>query len=65
MSPSVLSANFAYVDVLYSMIDNVQTAYTTSSSTLTAGGVRPVISISKDVKIESGTGSKSNPLFIK
>ncbi len=64
MSPSLLSANFAYVDVLYSMIDNVRTDYISSSSTLTAGGVRPVISLTNEAIVEGGTGTKNNPYII-
>ena len=63
MSPSVLSANYAYVDVLYSILDNVRPDYI-SSSAITAGGVRPVISIVYGTKVKNGNGTRENPYVI-
>ena len=65
MSPSLLSANFAYLDVVYSILDNVHAGYTTSSSSLTAGGVRPAISLKKGTVILSGMGTADDPFIVE
>lgn len=65
MSPSLISSKYSYVGVIYSMLDNIHTAYVTSSSSLTAGGVRPSISLKHSVKIISGTGSINNPFTVE
>ena len=51
----------ANVDVAYSMLDNVHTGYVTTSSGISSGGVRPSISLNKDVVIVSGSGTKNDP----
>ena len=64
MSPSLLSANFAYVDVVYSMLDNVHVAYVNSGS-ITSGGVRPAVSLKPTTKIISGNGTRENPYTVE
>jgi len=65
MSPSLLSANYAYVDVVYSILDNVNVSYTTSSASLTSGGVRPAIVLKNGTIILNGNGSRDNPFIIQ
>ena len=64
MSPSLLSANYAYIDVAYSILDNVHAGYTTTSS-ITTGGVRPSISLKPGTKIVSGNGTRNNPYIVE
>ncbi len=64
MSPSRISANTIYIDVVYSMLDNVSATYVSSSS-ITAGGVRPVISLNANAVIASGKGTVSEPFIIE
>lgn len=64
MSPSLLSANYAYMDVVYSMLDNVHVGYTTAGA-ITTGGVRPSISLNNSTKIVSGNGTRENPYIVE
>ena len=64
MSPSLLSANFSYIDVVYSMLDNVHAAYISSGS-ITTGGVRPAVSLKPTTKILSGNGTRENPYTVE
>ena len=64
MSPSLLSANYAYIDVAYSILDNVHAGYNTTSS-ITTGGVRPSISLKSGTIILSGNGTKTNPYTVE
>ena len=45
-------------------VSNSNTTYTATALT-TSSGVRPVISLKKEVEYESGTGTKSSPYIIK
>ncbi len=63
MSPSLVSANYAYMDVAYSILDNVHAGYI-SSSAIMAGGVRPSVSLKHGVNISSGTGSTDDPYIV-
>ena len=64
MSPALVSANYSYIIVAYSMLDNVQTAFTTSTANMTSGCVKPSISLKPSIKIVSGTGSKEDPFTV-
>ena len=57
MTPTLQSSVYMYIGVNHSMLDNVQPAYTSNG----AGGVRPVISLNKNMKITAGDGSENNP----
>ena len=63
MSPSLLSANFAYIDVVYSMLDNVRTDYINSS--VKAGCVRPAISLKASTIIIGGNGTRLDPYVVR
>ena len=60
MSPSLQSANFVYVGVAYSRADHVYPTYVSNG----LGGVRPVVSLKKGYKIQSGDGTSANPFTL-
>ena len=60
MSPTLISVGLDYIGVLHSMADNVNTTYTSG----VAGGVRPVITLNNNAKIDGGNGTGDNPFTI-
>ena len=60
MSPTLNSVAYDYIGVLHSMADNVYTTYTSNGS----GGVRPVVTLNKNVKINGGNGTGDNPFTV-
>ena len=61
MSPSLVSANSVYVGVAYSVVDNVTPVYISNG----LGGVRPMISLKKGFRIQSGEGTSSKPFILQ
>ena len=61
MTPTMVSAGNVYMGVVYSILDNVHSAYTSNSS----GGVRPSISLKYGVKIADGFGTADDPFIIE
>ena len=60
MSPSLVSANNFYVGMAYSRADHVTPTYTSSG----LGGVRPMVSLKKGFKIQSGDGTSDEPFVL-
>lgn len=60
MTPTLNSVSYIYLGVVYSMLDNVHTGYTSNG----AGGVRPAISLANEVQIASGYGTTEEPFTI-
>lgn len=61
MSPSLVSANNIYIGVAYSRVDNVTPVYTSSG----LGGVRPMITLKKGFRIQSGEGTSDSPFILE
>ena len=64
MSPSRISASTVYIDVAYSMLDNVHSGYVTSSAVV-SGGVRPSIALKSGTKIGGGKGTTEEPFILE
>lgn len=61
MSPSLVSANNVYVGVAYSRVDHVTPIFTSNG----LGGVRPMVSLKKGFRVQSGDGTSDNPFIIE
>ncbi len=61
MSPSLVSANNVYVGVAYSRVDHVTPIFTSNG----LGGVRPMVSLKKGFRVQSGDGTSDSPFIIE
>ncbi len=60
MTPSLQSANYMYIGVVYSIADNVTSVYVNGNS----GGVRPAVSLKSDVRVVDGDGTAEKPFEV-
>lgn len=68
MSPGFISATGVYIGVIYSTLDHVAVNYIGSKDAngiYSAGGVRPVISLKNNIRIEDGHGTGDDPYIIQ